>query len=130
MSHLGLRKSKHHHWKADAPTMSDCLVRILVRWHRWAIFLCKWARSHRNGNSEHYHAMLKEFLFPKIEEVDMDNIWIQQDGATCHTANVTMDILRTVFENRIMSRNSDVNSPPWNCDLTPLDYFLWGSRLG
>ena len=74
-------------------------------------------------NDERYRAMLNEFLFPKIEEDDIV-IWCQQDGATCHAANVTVDILRTVFENRIISRNSDVNWPHWRCDLTPLDYFL------
>ena len=57
----------------------------------------------------------------------MDDIWFQQDVATCHTANVTIDLLRTVFKNRIISRNSDINWPPWSCDLTPMDYFLWGA---
>ena len=42
-------------------------------------------------------------------------------------ANVTIDLLRTIFENRIVIRNSDVNWPPWSCDLTPLDYFLLGA---
>ena len=46
---LGLRKSKRHHWEADARTMSDCLVRILVWWHHWTIFLRKWSRSRRYG---------------------------------------------------------------------------------
>ena len=73
-------------------------------------------------NGERYRAMLNEFLFAKIEEHDMDDIWFQQDGATCHTANVTIDLLRTVFENRIISRKSDVNWPPRSCDLTPTDY--------
>ena len=31
----------------------------------------------------------------------MDDIWFQQDGATYHTANVPIDLLRTVFKNRI-----------------------------
>ena len=57
-------------------------------------------------------------------EDDMDDIWFQQDGATCHTANVTIDLLHAVFENQIISRNSDVNWPPRSCDLTPLNYFL------
>ena len=78
-------------------------------------------------NGERYCAMLSEFLFPKIEEDDMVDIWFQQDKATCHTANVTIDLLRTVFENRMIGRKSDVNWPPRNCDLTPLDYFLWGA---
>ena len=33
-------------------------------------------------NGDRYRAMLNEFLFPKIEEDDMDDIWFQQDGAT------------------------------------------------
>ena len=52
-------------------------------------------------NGERYCAMLNEFLFPKIEEDEMDDIWFQQDGATYHTTNVTIDLLRTVFENVI-----------------------------
>jgi len=48
-------------------------------------------------------------------------------GAPCHTANATIDILLTVFENHIISRNADVNWPSRSCDLTPLDYFLWGA---
>lgn len=30
-------------------------------------------------NRERYHVVLNEFLFPKIEEHDMDDIWFQQD---------------------------------------------------
>ena len=71
--------------------------------------------------------MLNEFLFTKIEEKDIGNIWFPQDGATCHTAEVTFDILRTVFEDRIISRRAEVVWPPRSCDLTPLDYYLWGA---
>jgi len=78
-------------------------------------------------NGDRYRAMLNEFLFPKIQEYYVDDIWFQQDGATCHTAKVTLDLLSTVFENRIISRNSEVNWPPRSCDLSPLDYFLWGA---
>ena len=31
------------------------------------------------------------------------------------------------FEDRIISRKADVVSPPQSCDLTPLDYNLWGA---
>ena len=60
-------------------------------------------------NSERYCAMLNEFWSPKIEEDDMGDIWFQQDQAACHTANVTIDLLRTVFGNRTISPNADVN---------------------
>jgi len=73
-------------------------------------------------NGERYRAMLNEFLLPKFEEEDTDDIWFQQDGAPCHIANATVDLLRTVFENRTINRNADVNWPR-SCDLTPLDYF-------
>ena len=52
--------------------------------------------------------MLNELLFIKIEEKDIGNILFQQDGATCHTAEATLDILRPVFEDRIISRRADV----------------------
>ena len=34
-------------------------------------------------DGERYRAILNKFLFPKIKEDDMGNIWFQQDGATC-----------------------------------------------
>ena len=62
-------------------------------------------------------------VFIKIEEEDIGNIWFQQDGATCHTAEATFDVLRSVFEESIIRRKSDDRS----CDLIPLDYYLWGA---
>ena len=78
-----------------------------------------------NGNR--YRAMLNEFLFTKIEEEDIANIWFQQDGSTCHTTETALDVLRTVSEDRIISRRADVVWPPRSCDLTTLDYYLWGA---
>ena len=71
--------------------------------------------------------MLNRFLFTKIEEEDTGNIWFQQDGATCHTAEATLDVLRPVFEDRIIRRRADAVCPPRSCDLKPLDYYLWGA---
>ena len=34
------------------------------------------------ANSNRYRAMLNEFLFTKIKEDDIGNIWFQQNGAT------------------------------------------------
>ena len=41
-------------------------------------------------NGDCYRIMLNEFLFTKIEEKDICNIWFQQDGATCHTAEAVL----------------------------------------
>ncbi|GFX88163.1 uncharacterized protein TNCV_159781 [Trichonephila clavipes] len=57
---------------------------------------------------------------------DCAELWFQQDGATCHTARATIDLLKDTFGDRLISRFGPVNGPPRSCDLTPLDYFLWG----
>ena len=46
--------------------------------------------------------MLYELLFTKIEEKDIGNIWFQQNGATCHTIEATLDVLRPVFKDGII----------------------------
>ena len=79
-------------------------------------------------NGDRYQAMLNEFLFTKIEENDIGNIWFQQDSeARCHTAEATLNVLRPVFEDRIISRRVNVVWPPRSCDFTPLDCHLWGA---
>ncbi|GFV60247.1 putative DD41D transposase [Trichonephila clavipes] len=35
-------------------------------------------------------------------------------------------IIKNTFGDRLISRFGPVNWPPRSCDLTPLDYFLWG----
>ena len=77
-----------------------------------------------NGNR--YRNMIANYFFQKIGDTDMVNMWFQQDGATCHTAAETINLLKTKFGNAIISKNGPVNWPPRSCDLTPLDFFLWG----
>lgn len=38
-------------------------------------------------NRERYLDMLTEFFFPEIDEIDADDIYFQQERATCHTAD-------------------------------------------
>ena len=68
--------------------------------------------------------MLNEFLFTKIEEEELATFDFNR---TCHTAETTLDVLRPVFEDRIISRRADVVWPPRRCGLTPLDYYLCGA---
>ncbi|GFT83458.1 transposable element Tc3 transposase [Trichonephila clavipes] len=60
------------------------------------------------------------------EKTDCLELWFQQDGATCHKARDTIDLLKDTFGDRLISRFGPVNWPPRSCDLTPLDYLLWG----
>ncbi|GFX22104.1 DUF4817 domain-containing protein [Trichonephila clavipes] len=71
-------------------------------------------------------AMITNFFIPELNNHDVQELWFQQDGATCHTARATIDLLKDTFGDRLISRFGPVNWPPRSCDLTPLDYFLWG----
>ena len=64
--------------------------------------------------------VIGQCLFTKIKEEDIGNIWFQQDGVTCHTAEATLDVFRRVFEDRIISSRADVVWPPRYYDLTPI----------
>ena len=75
-------------------------------------------------NSGHYRNMLREFLWPKLNEMDVNQLWFQQDGSISHTSLETIVLLRSKFDDRIISRNGEVNWAPRSCDLTPLYYFL------
>ncbi|GFT39748.1 putative transposable element [Trichonephila clavipes] len=57
---------------------------------------------------------------------NVGELWFQQDGATCHTARATIDLLKDTLGDHLISRFGPVNWPPRSCDLTQLDYFLWG----
>ncbi|GFX93350.1 transposable element Tc3 transposase [Trichonephila clavipes] len=76
-------------------------------------------------NGDRYTAMITNFFIPELNNHDVQELWFQQDGATCHTARATIDLLKDTFGDRLISRFGPVNWPPRSCDLTPLDYFLW-----
>ncbi|GFX14560.1 DDE_3 domain-containing protein [Trichonephila clavipes] len=77
-------------------------------------------------NDDRYRAMITNFFIPELNNHDVQELWFQQDGATCHTARATIDLLKDTFGDRLISLFGPVKYPPRSCDLTPLDYFLWG----
>ncbi|GFW43995.1 RNase H domain-containing protein [Trichonephila clavipes] len=71
--------------------------------------------------------MITNFFIPELNNRDVQELWFQQDGATCHTARPTIDLLKDTFGDRLISRFGPVNWHRRSCDLTPLDYFSFGS---
>ena len=90
----------------------------------WLGRIFSWMKTTVNG--ERYRAMLEDYSWPELDELDMNDMWFQQDGATSHTARVTIDLLKGKFGERVISRNGPVEWPLCSCDLMPLDFFLWG----
>ncbi|GFU42141.1 uncharacterized protein TNCV_4553551 [Trichonephila clavipes] len=76
-------------------------------------------------NGDRYRAMITNFFILELNNHDVQELWFQQDGATCHTARATIYLLKDTFGDRLISRFGPVNWLPRSCDLTPLDYFLW-----
>ncbi|KAH1008147.1 hypothetical protein HUJ05_008728 [Dendroctonus ponderosae] len=55
------------------------------------------------------------------------NMWLQLDGAPPHYHCEVRQFLNANFRNRWIGRNGFQNWPPRPPDLTPLDFFLWGT---
>ena len=84
-------------------------------------------------NSVQYIKSVKEVL-KSLPKRKLKNVYIwQQDGATVHTSNVTMQFLKGIFKDRIISRLAKILSmPEWPAhspDLNPLDYTFWGQAM-
>ncbi|GFS68150.1 putative transposable element [Trichonephila clavipes] len=102
---------------------TDCLVRFMGWWNPSS----KKDEGHKvTVNGDRYRAMITNFFIPELHNHDVQELWFQQDGATCHTARATIDLLKDTFGDRLISRFGPVNWPTRSCDLTPPDYFLWG----
>ncbi|GFU29218.1 hypothetical protein TNCV_278311 [Trichonephila clavipes] len=60
-------------------------------------------------NGDRYRAMITKFFIPELNNHDVQELWFQQDGATCHTARATIDLLKDTFGDRLISRFGPVN---------------------
>ncbi|GFX14225.1 uncharacterized protein TNCV_1767191 [Trichonephila clavipes] len=80
----------------------------------------------KSGESAVLPRVLSKTAEVQVKVLIREELWFQQDGATCHTARATIDLLKDTFGDRLISRFGPVNWPPRSCDLTPLDYILWG----
>ena len=74
-------------------------------------------------NSDRYCEMLQTFLRPKLNMLhNMDNAWFQQDGATAHTFQRAMGILREMFPGHLISLRGDISWSIHSPDLNPCDF--------
>ena len=76
---------------------------------------------------EHYIVVLNKFwTVLGSRGVNRDVQWFQQDGATPHTANITMEWLDHRFLDQLISRRREPEWSPHSPDLNPPDFYLWG----
>jgi hypothetical protein len=72
--------------------------------------------------------LLREFISDELCRLRVDTrlVWFQQDGATAHTAQNSMAVVRGMFPQHVISRCGDVEWPPRSPDLSAWDFFLGG----
>lgn len=56
-------------------------------------------------------AIINKFL-PKIQDIGVADLWLQQDGATCHKSNDKITLLRETFDENINPKKVPFNWPP------------------
>jgi len=59
-------------------------------------------------NAERYKVMLETYLHNELHSLHQDLLWFQQDGATAHPAQTSMQVLRTMFPGRLISHFRDI----------------------
>lgn len=82
-----------------------------------------------NLNGERYLEMLRNEILPLINQLPdniRQNLIFQQDNAPCHNTAAVQQFLNEHFNTWIGS-NGTISWPPRSPDLTPMDYFLWGT---
>ena len=73
-------------------------------------------------NSHHYCDDIVHPFIVQLKEDEIDKACFQQDGATTHTAHMSMALLDDVFADRTFSKTI---WPPRSPDLSPPHFFLW-----
>ena len=48
-------------------------------------------------NGLRYRTMINKLLWPELEDMDVDDVYFQQDGARCHSTGKTIGLLREKF---------------------------------
>jgi len=104
------------------------MVRYISIGNHRAVFFENETGNAVTVNADRYVEMLQNFFTPQLARFHVnENTLFQQDGATSHTARMSMNAVKALFPKRVVSRNGDIPCPtPRSPDLTPCDYFLWG----
>lgn len=74
-------------------------------------------------NAERYRTLILDEFLNQVHDDEQIMGYFQQDGATPHTALVTINYLREFYDNRLISTGL---WPPRSPDLTPCDFYLFG----
>jgi hypothetical protein len=125
---IDVNNQNYRFWATEKPNFTIQAPLYPQRITVWAAM----SRKHMIGpifitetvNSDVYMDILQTSFFPALKQRRiMCKAWFQQDGATPHTANRVMQLLKENLGVRIISKGL---WPPRSPDLSPCDFFLLG----
>jgi len=82
-----------------------------------------------NVNADNYCVLVQRLvddMRAQLGEERFGNVWLQQDGATPHTALRTRHFLQQIFPDRLVGAHLTLDWPSLSPDLSMCDFFLWG----
>ena len=109
------------HWNLERPWWSIAKAITLEEGHSSASNV---PRERSNGT-----IFLLETFLAKLwqrQDVNMQRVWFQQDGATPHTSQMALNWLRDHYCTRVIRLNTRHVWAPKSSDVNPLDFFAWG----
>lgn len=71
--------------------------------------------------SDRYVNMINKCFLPTLNRMGVENVWFQQDGATAHTARVSMTVLWQNFPGHLISLRGNLHWLERSPDLSPYD---------
>lgn len=84
-----------------------------------------------NLNGERYLNFLRTEFANYIDDTvplrELPGMWLQQDGAPPHNTRAVRDYLNEHFQQQWIGNNGAEEWPARSGDLSPLDFFLWGT---
>lgn len=134
-NHGAVNLRNMHYWAVDNPRW----LRQVERQRPWTVNVwCGIIGDHLIGphfiagaqTAATYIAFLQNDLPTLLENVPLETrrrMWYQHDGAPAHSAINTRLTLDRMFDGRFIGRGGRIHWPARSPDLTPLDFFLWGT---
>lgn len=77
-------------------------------------------------NANKFLELLRTHIIPEIQNLNIENVWFQMDGAPAHSTAAVTRFLNEMFVDRWIGRFGPIAWPPRSPDLSPNDFFLWG----